>query len=211
MLILGRPCSALWSASSSAWSTACMVRFVGVNPVITTIATLSVLQGFALYCRPSPGGVISEEFTDAPADPRSASCRSRSSSSSRLPSSATSGSTGTRSGLRLRAVGFREEAAKRNGVRINFVHLRAYLLSGRAGDLRRLLPRLRSRRRPPDGRFELHADQHRRRGARRRGAHRRARLVRRRGARRAVLHADRQHHHAPRAEHRRSASSSAAR
>jgi ribose transport system ATP-binding protein len=32
--------------------------------------------------------------------------------------------------LRLRAVGFREEAAKRNGVRIDYVHLRAYLLSG---------------------------------------------------------------------------------
>src|ERR1700730_18613001 len=30
----------------------------------------------------------------------------------------------------MRAVGFREEAAKRNGVRINTVHLRAYLLSG---------------------------------------------------------------------------------
>ena len=35
----------------------------------------------------------------------------------------------TRSGLRLRAVGFREEAAKRNGVRLDLVHLRAYLLS----------------------------------------------------------------------------------
>jgi ribose transport system ATP-binding protein len=35
----------------------------------------------------------------------------------------------TRSGLRLRAVGFREEAAKRNGVRVDLVHLRAFLLS----------------------------------------------------------------------------------
>jgi ribose transport system ATP-binding protein len=35
----------------------------------------------------------------------------------------------TRSGLRLRAVAFREEAAKRNGVRTTMVHLRAYLLS----------------------------------------------------------------------------------
>jgi ribose transport system ATP-binding protein len=32
--------------------------------------------------------------------------------------------------LKLRAVGFREDAAKRNGVHINIVHLRAYLLSG---------------------------------------------------------------------------------
>jgi ribose transport system ATP-binding protein len=36
----------------------------------------------------------------------------------------------TRSGLKMRAVGFREQAAKRNGVHINVVHLRAYLLSG---------------------------------------------------------------------------------
>jgi ribose transport system ATP-binding protein len=35
----------------------------------------------------------------------------------------------TRSGLKTRAVGFREEAAKRNGVHVNFVHLRAYILS----------------------------------------------------------------------------------
>ena len=35
----------------------------------------------------------------------------------------------TKSGLRLKAVGFREQAAKRNGVRTNFVHLRAYILS----------------------------------------------------------------------------------
>ena len=27
-----------------------MVRYAGVNPVITTIAMLSVLQGFALFC-----------------------------------------------------------------------------------------------------------------------------------------------------------------
>src|SRR6185437_14630566 len=35
----------------------------------------------------------------------------------------------SRGGLKMRAVGFREEAAKRNGVRINLVHMRAYLLS----------------------------------------------------------------------------------
>ncbi len=59
----------------------------------------------------------------------SASCRSRSSSSSPSPSPATGWLYRTRSGLRLRAVGFREEAAKRNGVHIDVVHIRAYLLS----------------------------------------------------------------------------------
>jgi ribose transport system ATP-binding protein len=105
-----------------------LVRFVGLNPVITTIAMLSVLQGLALYLRPSPGGLISEEFT--------AILKTR---IGFLPVSffvilavAVLGDYWlyrTRSGLRLRAVGFREEAAKRNGVRVNFVYLRAYLLS----------------------------------------------------------------------------------
>ena len=106
-----------------------MVRFVGVNPVIATIAMLSILQGFALYGRPSPFGVISQDFIDvlqtrvgfAPL------------SFFVILAGAIAGDFwlyGTRSGLRLRAVGFREEAAKRNGVRINIVHLRAYVFSG---------------------------------------------------------------------------------
>jgi ribose transport system ATP-binding protein len=106
-----------------------MVRFVGVNAVITTIAMLSILQGFALYGRPSPFGVISTDFLDvlryrigfAPL------------SFIVILIAAAIGDAwlyATRSGLRLRAVGFREEAAKRNGVRIDFVQVRAYLLSG---------------------------------------------------------------------------------
>ena len=35
-----------------------LVRGLGISPVITTIATLSVLQGIALFLRPSPGGAI---------------------------------------------------------------------------------------------------------------------------------------------------------
>ena len=106
-----------------------MVRFIGVNPVITTIAMLSILQGFALYGRPSPFGVISQPFIDV-----------LQTSINTIPISffvilalAVLGDFwlyGTRSGLRLRAVGFREEAAKRNGVRIDFVQLRGYFLSG---------------------------------------------------------------------------------
>jgi ribose transport system ATP-binding protein len=106
-----------------------MVRFIGVNPVITTIAMLSILQGLALYGRPSPFGVISQDFINF-----------LQTSIGTIPVSffvifviAALGDFwlyGTRSGLRLRAVGFREEAAKRNGVRIDFVQLRGYLLSG---------------------------------------------------------------------------------
>ena len=105
-----------------------LVRYVGINSVITTIAMLSVVQGIALYLRPSPFGVISEDFIDffqtrvgfAPV------------SFFVILAAAIAGDIWlyrTRSGLKLRAVGFREEAAKRNGVRVDFVHLRAYLLS----------------------------------------------------------------------------------
>jgi ribose transport system ATP-binding protein len=105
-----------------------LVRYVGINSVITTIAMLSVLQGFALFGRPSPFGTISTDFTGflkmrvgfAPL------------SFFVILAAAAAGDFWlhfTRSGLRLRAVGFREEAAKRNGVRINFVQVRAYLLS----------------------------------------------------------------------------------
>jgi ribose transport system ATP-binding protein len=105
-----------------------LIRFVGLNPVITTIATLSVVQGLALYGRPSPFGVISEDFlgllqTQVGWAPLSFFV---------ILAGAIVGDFWlyrTRSGLKLRAVGFREEAAKRNGVRTTFVHLRAYVLS----------------------------------------------------------------------------------
>jgi ribose transport system ATP-binding protein len=106
-----------------------LVRYVGINSVITTIAMLSVVQGIALYLRPSPFGVINEDFVDflqkrAGFIPLSFFA---------ILVTAIIGDFWlyrTRSGLKLRAVGFREEAAKRNGVRVNTVHLRAYLLSG---------------------------------------------------------------------------------
>ena len=105
-----------------------LVRYVGINSVITTIAMLSVVQGIALLLRPSPFGVISEDFIDffqtrvgfVPV------------SFFVILVAAIAGDIWlyrTRSGLRLRAVGFREEAAKRNGVRVDFVHMRAYFLS----------------------------------------------------------------------------------
>jgi ribose transport system ATP-binding protein len=106
-----------------------LIRFVGINPVITTIAMLSVLQGIALYLRPSPLGPVSQEFMDF--------------LQTRIGFAPISfflilalGIVGdlwlyrTKSGLKLRAVGFREEAAKRNGVHVNVVQLRAYVLSG---------------------------------------------------------------------------------
>jgi ribose transport system ATP-binding protein len=105
-----------------------LVRFVGINSVIATIATLSILQGVALYLRPSPLGTISDEFMDflwtrvgfVPI------------SFVLIASAAIAADIWlyrTRAGLKTRAVGFREEAAQRNGVNVNFLHLRAYILS----------------------------------------------------------------------------------
>jgi ribose transport system ATP-binding protein len=105
-----------------------MVRFAGVNAVITTIAMLSVLQGIALMLRPTPGGLVSPGFTQflqLEIGPFPASFFV-------LIACAIAGDFWlhrTKSGLSLQAVGFREQAAKRNGVRTNFVHFRAYLLA----------------------------------------------------------------------------------
>jgi ribose transport system ATP-binding protein len=105
-----------------------LVRFVGINPVITTIAMLSVLQGIALFLRPAPGGGINGDFMDLLAMQVGG-----------IPLSffiilalaigADFWLYRTRSGLKMRAVGFRQEAAKRNGVHIEVVQLRAYLIS----------------------------------------------------------------------------------
>jgi ribose transport system ATP-binding protein len=105
-----------------------MVRFTGVNAVITTIAALSVLQGIALILRPTPGGLVNPGFTrflQLEAGPLPASFFV-------LMALAILGDFWlhrTKSGLSLQAVGFREQAAKRNGVRTTYVHLRAYVLS----------------------------------------------------------------------------------
>ena len=106
-----------------------MVRRLHINPVITTIAMLSVLQGVALHFRPVPTGLVEPDFMGA--------LRTR---IDFLPVSflglialAVLGDLWlyrTKSGLRLRAVGFHEEAARRNGIRTGFVHVRAYVISG---------------------------------------------------------------------------------
>ena len=105
-----------------------LIRYVGINSVVTTIAMLSVVQGIALYLRPSPFGVISEDFIDF----FQARVGFVPIAFLIILAAAAMGDVWlyrSRGGLQVRAVGFREEAAKRNGVRIDFVHMRAYLLS----------------------------------------------------------------------------------
>ena len=179
-----------------------LVRFAGINSVITTIATLSVIQGVALDLRPSPLGTISDDFMDL--------LRTRVGfvpiSFVAIVAAAVAADIWlyrTRGGLKMRAAGFREEAAKRNGVHVDVVHLCAYaaLRAGRrAGGT---VPGLGGRRRPPGYRGRLYPAQHRGGGPRRRLARRRARILSGRRACRALLRADDQYHHPPRPQHRR--------
>ncbi|MQT14894.1 ATP-binding cassette domain-containing protein [Segnochrobactrum spirostomi] len=106
-----------------------LVRLAGINPVITTIGMLSVLQGIAFLLRPIPGGLIDPAFAEF--------LRTRIGflplSALFLVAIAVAGDwwlTRTRSGLEMRATGFREEAARRNGVRVQRVQIRAYVLAG---------------------------------------------------------------------------------
>ncbi len=178
-----------------------LVRGLGVNPVITTIATLSVLQGIALFLRPSPGGAINADFMDLLAVQVSG-----------IPLSfyvilaaAIGGDLwlyGTRGGLKMRAVGFREQAARRNGVHIEFVHMRAYLDVQPAGSGRRVFSVVGGGRRSSGHRTGLHANQHRGRRAGRSSTERRSRLIRRGDVRRAVLHHHDQRYHVARPQHR---------
>jgi ribose transport system ATP-binding protein len=105
-----------------------LVRYAGVNSIITTIAILSVLQGVALIGRPTPDGTINSDFTDflklrvgfMPVWTLA------------LVALAILGDMWlhrSRSGLEVKATGFREEAARRNGVAVDFVQIRAYVVA----------------------------------------------------------------------------------
>jgi ribose transport system ATP-binding protein len=105
-----------------------LVRYARVNSIITTIAMLSVLQGVALIGRPTPDGTINSDFTDflklrvgfMPVWTLA------------LVALAILGDMWlhrSRSGLEVKATGFREEAARRNGVAVDFVQIRAYVVA----------------------------------------------------------------------------------
>ena len=106
-----------------------MVRGLRLTPVIATIATLSVLQGIALNMRPIAAGLVHDSFIEK-----------ANSTLGFLPWAfilvvllAVAGEFflyRTAGGLTIRAVGYREEAARRMGVRTSWVHFRAYMLSG---------------------------------------------------------------------------------
>ena len=103
------------------------VRAIGVSPFVATIATMSVVQGLALLVRPVFGGTISPVLQQILTGVIGF-----------VPSvflvlvlvaiAADFWLHRTGGGLRTRATGFREEAARRNGVATSRLHLGAYVL-----------------------------------------------------------------------------------
>ena len=170
-----------------------LVRYARVNAIITTIAMLSVLQGFALIGRPTPDGAIDSSFTEF-----------LKSHFGFLPIAtvvligvAILGDVWlhrSRGGLEVKATGFREEAARRNGVAVDFVQMRAYVLAALMAAAAGLMLGAEVGVGHPTVGENFPLDEHRRGGARRRGARRRPRLVHRRVLRRILLHADDQRH-----------------
>ncbi|MNQ62076.1 Ribose import ATP-binding protein RbsA [compost metagenome] len=105
-----------------------VIRSGKVNAVIATIAMLSIVQGVALIARPTPGGLINPDLISLLKGKVGA-----------IPYStvlvvfiAVVGDFllhRTRMGLEAKATGFNEESARRNGVSVTFVHMRAYVLA----------------------------------------------------------------------------------
>lgn len=104
------------------------VRYGRINPVIATIATLSIVQGLALVGRPTPGGLLNGEFASL-----LRTCIGFMPVSTMvLVVVAFIGDYWlhrTKSGLFVKAAGFREEAALRNGAPVTWIHIRAYVLA----------------------------------------------------------------------------------
>jgi cytosine/adenosine deaminase-related metal-dependent hydrolase/ribose/xylose/arabinose/galactoside ABC-type transport system permease subunit len=102
--------------------------WVKIPSIIATLATLSVLNGFSLTLRETPGGVIDREFTSW------LSTRIGAVPVAFVGIVIAAGALdywlhATGPGLQLRSVGFDEQSAKRNGVRTKWVRARALVLS----------------------------------------------------------------------------------
>ena len=106
-----------------------LIRGVKIPSIIATLATLSILNGIALTMRPTAQGIISPNlvaFLTTTVGP--------------IPVAFIVVLVGavlldlwlhaSGSGLEVRAVGFDETAAKRGGIRTNWIRIRALLLAG---------------------------------------------------------------------------------
>ncbi len=107
---------------------AALVRGVKIPSIIATLATLSILDGISLTLRPTPGGTIDPAFTSLLRGGIGA-----------IPLAFIAVVVGagvldfwlhsSGSGLQVSSVGYDERAAKRGGVRTNWIRVRALLLA----------------------------------------------------------------------------------
>jgi cytosine/adenosine deaminase-related metal-dependent hydrolase/ribose/xylose/arabinose/galactoside ABC-type transport system permease subunit len=105
-----------------------LIRGVKIPSIIATLATMSILDGIALILRPSAQGIISPNLVSW-----------LKTSIGPIPVAflvVVAGAVladfwlhSSGSGLQLRAVGFDERSAKRNGIRTNWVRVRALLIA----------------------------------------------------------------------------------
>jgi cytosine/adenosine deaminase-related metal-dependent hydrolase/ribose/xylose/arabinose/galactoside ABC-type transport system permease subunit len=108
---------------------AVLIRGFKIPSLIATLATLSILDGISLTLRPTAQGIISDDLVSL-----------LKTSIGPIPVAfilivAVAGLLdvwlhASGSGLEVRAVGFDERAAKRGGIRTNWIRVRALLLSG---------------------------------------------------------------------------------
>ncbi len=101
-----------------------LVRVLRLPSIIATLATFSILQGISLWMRDHPAGSITATRSTR-CRRVGASCRSRSSGSSRSRLAGDFWLYRTRSGMALRAVGLDETSSRRIGIRANWVVIAA--------------------------------------------------------------------------------------
>ncbi len=103
-----------------------LVTIGRLQPILVTLATLSIFQGIAIRILPQPGGQIPERYTDALANPAS-------------PTSLAFlvligifwwAFRRTRLGVGIYAIGNDEPAAQANGVAVRRTRILAYILGG---------------------------------------------------------------------------------
>lgn len=106
-----------------------LVRGIKIPSIIATLATLSILDGISLTLRETPSGTIDPAFVDflkTDIGPVPVAFVLVAAASILLDWWL----HGSGSGLRVRATGFDERAAKRSGIRTNWMRVRALILSG---------------------------------------------------------------------------------
>jgi ribose transport system ATP-binding protein len=105
-----------------------LIRLLKLSSIIATLATLSIMQGVALWLRPQPAGLISSKFvdlvlTDIGFVPVAFIAIVVVAIAADVWLYRSAG------GLAARAMGLDEESAKRRGVRVGYLFIRAFFIS----------------------------------------------------------------------------------